>query len=219
MNTDIKDTILQSALDKFMQFGIRNISIEKLVIHLNISTKTVYKHFKNKEELLEEVLHLYYKKQYQLFEKLIGDQSTVTMFYDIWYNAVEREFEVNNAFFRDLHYYYSELERKVEVEIANKFWVKLQLLIVNGISEGSFKENINPEVLLEGITTLSVNIGRSEQFKKFKVSHHEIFHNTIENYIRGFCTVKGLIELDAHLEKRFSQKITTYKHLSKTSMH
>lgn len=206
MNADINDRILQTALKQFMQHGIRSMSIQKLVAPLNISTKTVYKHFRNKEELLEEVLRLHYKQQYHLFEKLMEDQVTVTLIYDIWYHAVEREFGVNNTFFRDLHYYYAELERKVEVEIASRFWEKLQQLIVSGINEGFFKKNINPEILLEGIAALSYKIGRSEEFQKFKVSHHEIFRNTIENYIRGFCTVKGLEELDAHIEKRFSKK-------------
>jgi AcrR family transcriptional regulator len=203
MNEDICDKILQTALEQFMHYGIRSMSVQKLVDSLNISTKTVYKHFKNKEELLEEVLRLHYKQQYLIFEKLMDDQKTVTLFYDIWYHAVEREFGVNNAFFRDLHYYYANLERKIEAEIATKFWKKLKQLITNGISEGFFNENIIPEVLLEGIAILSVKIGRSEQFQKFKVSHHDIFRNTIENYIRGFCTGKGLKELDKHIEKRF----------------
>ena len=105
----MKEKILQTSLEQFLKFGIRKMSIQKLVSPLGISTKTVYKYFKNKEELLKEVLNLHYNQQYQLLEKLSENQNAVTLFYDIWHQAVLREFGINNIFFRDLHYYYPEL--------------------------------------------------------------------------------------------------------------
>ncbi len=203
MNVEINDKILQTALAQFLKFGIREMSIQKLVAPLNISTKTVYKHFKNKEELLEAVLRYHYNQQYKLFEELIGVQNTVALFYDIWYYAVEREYGVNNAFFRDLHYYYPALERKIEVEIGNKFWQKILQLVKKGIQQGYFSEEIIPEVMMEGIAVLLDKIGRSEQFLKFKITHREIFQNTISIYIKGFCTTKGLQELENHIAKKY----------------
>jgi len=50
----MKKEILQTSLKQFLKHGIRQMSIQKLVEPLGISTKTVYKYFKNKEELLEE---------------------------------------------------------------------------------------------------------------------------------------------------------------------
>jgi len=50
----MKDEILQTALEQFLKYGIREMSIRKLIASLGISTKTVYKYYKNKEELLED---------------------------------------------------------------------------------------------------------------------------------------------------------------------
>jgi AcrR family transcriptional regulator len=197
----MKEKILQTSLEQFLKFGIRKMSIQRLVSPLGISTKTVYKYFKNKEELLKEVLNLHYNQQYQLLEKLSENQNAVTLFYDIWHQAVQREFGINNIFFRDLHYYYPELERKTEAEIGDKFWKKIQQIILNGRKHGFFREDIHPLVTLEGIAVLLEKVGRSEQFQKFNQSSEEIFFNTILVYIRGFCTLKGLEELDKHTEK------------------
>jgi AcrR family transcriptional regulator len=41
----MKDKITEVALERFMQYGIRNMTIKKLVEPLGISTKTVYKYF------------------------------------------------------------------------------------------------------------------------------------------------------------------------------
>jgi AcrR family transcriptional regulator len=195
----MKDEILQRALKQFLKYGIRKMSIQKLVASLGISTKTVYKYFKNKEELLKAVLHLHYTQQYQLLENHSADQNVVPLIIDIWYMAVEREYSVNKTFFHDLHYYYPELERKTEAATGQKIWKQIQQIIQKGIKEGVFKKNIYPEVVLEGIAVLYNPVARTGQFKRFRVSPYEIFLNTIVLYIRGFCTRKGIKELDKHI--------------------
>src|SRR3954454_18438505 len=110
----MKEEILQTALKQFLKYGIREMSIQKLVEPMGISTKTVYKYFKNKEELLEEALQLHYAQQFQTLEERIEDQKVVPLLLDIWYLAFEREYKVTNAFYQDLNYYYPELERKIQ---------------------------------------------------------------------------------------------------------
>src|SRR6478735_7963572 len=117
----MKEEILQTALKQFLKYGIREMSIQKLIEPLGISTKTVYKYFKNKEELLEGALHLYYAEQYQLLENLATDQRAVPLLFDIWHTAIEGAYHTNTVFFQDLHYYYPELERKIERTNANNF--------------------------------------------------------------------------------------------------
>jgi AcrR family transcriptional regulator len=194
----MKDGILQIALKQFLKYGIRKMSIKKLIVPLGISTKTVYKYFKNKEELLEAVLKLHYTQQYHLLENHSADQNVVPLIIDIWYMAAENEYSVNNKFFHDLHYYYPELERKTEAATGQKIWKQIQQIVHKGIKEGVFKKDIYPEVVLEGIAVLYDHVARTGQFKRFRVSPYEIFLNTIALYIRGFCTRKGIKELDKH---------------------
>lgn len=195
----MKDEILQTALKQFLKYGIRKMSIRKLVDPIGISTKTFYKYFKDKEELLEAVLHLHYTQQYQLLENYSADQNVVTLFFDIWHAAIEGEYSVSNKFFHDLHYYYPELERKTEAAIGHKFWKKIEQIVQKGIKEGVFKEDSCPEVALEGLAVLYGAVARSGDFKKFRKSAHEIFLNTIVLYIRGLCTRKGIRQLDKHI--------------------
>lgn len=198
----MKNEILQTALEQFLKFGIREMSIKKLIEPLGISTKTVYKYYKNKEELLEEVLQLLYIQQYQQVENLSAGQNVVTLLFDIWYLAIERASDVNDLFHKDLHYYYPELERKNELAIGSKFGLQFQKLIRKGIDEGAFKENILPEVAMEGIYVLYNSITRTDLFKRFNVAPYEILLNTIVIYIRGLCTLKGIQELEEYISKR-----------------
>lgn len=197
----MKDEILQTSLDQFLKNGIRKMSIQKLIAPLGISTKTVYKYFNNKEELLEQSLHLFYAQQYQALESLSSGNSAVNLFLDVWYMASEREYKVTNVFFHDLHYYYPELENKIEVAISKKFHKIFIQIIQQGITEGVFRSEINPEVVMEGIYILYEITIRSERMKRFRTEPLNILLNTIVIYIRGFCTIKGIQELEEHIEK------------------
>jgi AcrR family transcriptional regulator len=196
----MKSEIIQTSLQQFLKYGIREMSIQKLIEPLGISTKTLYKYFKNKEELLEEGLRLFYEQQLEIWQKRSADQNTVSLFFDIWYKGLEIELKVNKAFFQDLHYYYPELEKKIGSAVGIRFSKQFTQIIHKGMDEGFFQEAIIPEVVLQGIFVLFSAIVRTEQFENFRVSPYDILLNTIAPYIKGFCTQKGIQELEAHIQ-------------------
>src|SRR5687768_228063 len=110
----MKEAILQTSLQQFLQYGIREMSIQKLIKPLGISTKTVYKYFTNKEEPLEKALYLVHSQPYPALGAPEVDQNGAWLVFDLWLAGVEQEFQVNKLFFEDLHGYYPELAKKVE---------------------------------------------------------------------------------------------------------
>ena len=68
------------------------------------------------------------------------------------------------------------------------------------MDEGVFQNAINPEVVMEAIYVLYDGAVRTERYKTFRVSPLDLLLNTIVVYIRGFCTPKGIIELDDHIQ-------------------
>src|SRR5215210_407030 len=117
----MKKEILQKALYQFQRHGIREMSNQKLLEILGISTKTIYKYFKNKEGLLEEVLHLYHAQQQEMVKNLPAEKNAASLFFDLWHMAVMAEYDVNNTFFKDLTDYYPELERKIQPTVRKKY--------------------------------------------------------------------------------------------------
>ncbi len=196
----MKEDILQTSLKQFLKYGVREMSIQKLVEPLGISTKTVYKYFKNKEELLEEALTLFHAQHRKTWKSQGAIQSAVILFFEIWHTAIEIEYNVNKAFFEDLHYYYPELLKKKDAELDKEYTKQFIQVIYKGIEQRVFQKDINPEIIFMGITILYQAIAREDQFKKFRTSSTEILLNTIALYIRGFCTEKGIEELDNYMQ-------------------
>lgn len=196
----MKDEIVQVALKQFLKVGIREMSVQKLTGKLGISTKTIYKYFKNKEELLEEALLLFYAKGYAALDELTIDENSVCLLLEIWYKAVQVEYDLNSLLFQDLRYYYPELQQKVDKTISKRFDEKFVQIIDKGIKEDLFQSTLIPEVVMASIYTLYIKAFRTEDFKHFNVSSFDLYLNTIVIYIKGLCTQNGLKELEAYIK-------------------
>lgn len=196
----MKDEILQASLNLCLRYGIRQMSIQKLVESLNISTKTVYKYFKNKEELLEAVLYRYHGEQYQMLENLPAGENAACIFFTIWQIAMNNEYQINKDFYEDLHEYYPELEQTVNGVIGQKFEQFFLSVIHKAMDEGTFRDDILPDVALRSVLVLHRAAVRTEAFNRFDLSAPALMIHTTGQYIRGLCTPGGLQAVDEHIQ-------------------
>ena len=193
----MKDKIVEVSLERFLQHGIRSMTIKKLVEPLGISTKTVYKYFDSKEALLEECLLILYSGSFNEFNAILsGKDNPVTTLLMVFRGALSRDFGVNHTFYHDLNYYYPELQNAAIDKIRKNYGNLMLPLIENGVKEGYFSQHIIPEIVLKGISTLYTSITRSEEYKEYKGSPYELLKNLVEVFIRGICTEKGIKEIE-----------------------
>jgi AcrR family transcriptional regulator len=195
----MKEEIIEKSLELFLKHGLREMSNQKLVEQLGISTKTVYKYFKNKEELLEAVLHLYHSIQYKKLEALPTQQNAASLFFDVWQIALDMEYTINKDFYHDLHYYYPDLEKKVNAIIGGKFERFFISIIHKGIAQQTFRQEISPELALKSVLVLLQTVVRTEEFKNLGLTSTDLLLNMITPYIRGMCTIQGVHALDEHI--------------------
>lgn len=193
----MKDKIIEVALEQFLQHGIRNMTIKKLTEPMGISTKTVYKYFKSKEDLLAECLRVLYDGYYNEFSAILskGDDPVTTLLI-LFRGSVGKDFGVNHQFFHDLNHYYPELQNAAINRSSKNYGSLFLPLTQRGIDEGYFHDFIAPDVALKGIMILYSSITRSDEHKHFKGGPYKLFKNLVEVYIRGMCTEKGLKEIE-----------------------
>lgn len=194
---EMKDEIIEVALERFLRYGIRNITMMKLVEPLGISTKTVYKYFKSKEELLAECLKVFYTQLYNEFRAILGsNKSPVFIIYSLFRGGFAKDFGVNRTFFHDLNHYYPELQNEAMDSRKSDFNNILMPIMQNGISEGYFRSDLHPEIAFTGVVVLYESITRSDRYDQFEVGPAVLFNNLIEVYLKGMCTEKGLKEIE-----------------------
>jgi len=189
----VKEQIIEISLQQFLKHGIRKMTVQKLIEPLGISTKTVYKYFNDKEELLKHCLVKHYSELAKDFN-LAGFNPVITLL-NLWHKAMELDFGVNHVFYHDLNYYYPQLQNSILLRFFKKRFSRLDELMKKGINQGFFRNDIVPAMIPEVTSALYSSITRTDQFKKYKLSPRVLMQNTIEAYLRGVCTEKGLKEL------------------------
>ena len=164
---------------------------------MGISTKTVYKYFTSKEDLLAGCLRKLYGGYHEEFTAIFNKyDNPVTTLLMVFRGSMNKDFGVSREFFHDLNYYYPELQNAAIAQSSQNYENMFLPLMQRGIDESYFHDFLAPEVALKGIMTLYTSITRSEDYKDFKDDPYQLFQNLVEVYIRGMCTGKGLKEIE-----------------------
>jgi AcrR family transcriptional regulator len=190
---DQREKIVESGLQQFMKHGIRSVSMARLVEPLGISTKTLYRYFKSKEDLLQDCLNLHYSRQAEALKKLLaGKHHPVHLLTELFQATLKEDFGINHRFYHDLNYYYPALQDRAIGKQAAKFRKIIQGIIEKGIAEDYFMKQLHPEVVMTGIEMLYSIITRTGKFRHLKLKPEDLFSDLVGVYIRGICTPRGL---------------------------
>ena len=195
----MREDIIKVSLAGFLKHGIRKMTVQKLVSPLGISTKTVYKYFQNKEDLLKECLVLHYSSQIrELLESIEKCPNAIQALATIWNMTIAADFGVAKSFYHDLNYYYPALQDGILKKYGNKISDTIVKLMNLGIQEGYFMKDLNPALSIKAMSVLYSSITRTDQYKNLKLSAYTLAEQTVFVYLRGICTEKGIRELNSY---------------------
>ena len=193
-----REDIIQNSLKQFLLNGIRKMTVQQIVTPLGISTKTVYKYFNSKEELLEACLLIHYEKMSLDFKKLMASSyNPAEKLFRLFFMSLEEDFKVAPVFYRDLNYYYPEMQDKVIAMYFENDGQYMTDAIKNGMKQGFFRPELNAAVVLESLGLLYRSLTRTGQYREFNLSPFELASNTVVVFLRGICTPKGIKILDS----------------------
>lgn len=189
---EIKERILQAADDLVMQFGIRSVSMDDIAAKLGMSKKTIYQYFKEKEELVNEVVSA----------KLSYNQCTCTADKARAENAVHEIFLaiemiadmmrcMNPSILFDMQKYHPSVFEKFQKH-KNEFLLQaIKQNLSRGIEEGLFRPEINTEVLSR-FRVESIFIPFSNDFLQHtNLTLMEAEREIIIHYVYGLVTPRG----------------------------
>jgi len=198
-----KERIIEVSLKQFLEHGIKQMTIQKLIEPLGLSTKTVYKYFADKEDLLKQCLFLHYTElteRITLLEKAMSNPvDGILLFY---YELFKIDFGINHTFYYDLNFYYPQLQDLILENFSSIGIVKLKSIIVEGLEEGFFIRDVKPDILFETMMVLYTSITRNNKLKELNYLPNVLMENTLVAYIRGICTEKGLISFDDYQKSK-----------------
>ncbi|MDA0937812.1 MAG: TetR/AcrR family transcriptional regulator [Bacteroidetes bacterium] len=189
----MKEKILERAVQDFLSYGFKNVTMDDLAQKLGISKKTIYEYFDNKNQLVFEASHA-------IFDTVMAD---ITNIYKQETNPIQGLFEIKKIALKFLiddqrspqyqlqKYYpkiYSELKEKELTVLGSQFKKSLE----KGIKTGLFRSEIDTDFVtrlyfngIRGIRDISLF-----PVKKYKIE--KLLIQYFEYHFRAIATPKGL---------------------------
>ena len=190
----LKQRILEYAYPAFATRGIRAVKMDDIADELQISKRTLYEIYANKEELLFEGLKAH-QKEYDRKVKEYASSSDRNVMEIVLYvlNYHMKELGDTSAkFIADLYRYpaISEYFMKNKEEHRENF----RKFLKRGVEEGYFRSDFNFDIMDTIINGIPQTVHTSDLYSVFPVK--EVFYTMAQVIFRAICTSKGIDELE-----------------------
>jgi TetR/AcrR family transcriptional regulator, cholesterol catabolism regulator len=207
---NIKEKILKGAEDLFMKYGVRSISMDDIARHLSVSKKTLYQHFADKEDIVTLTCQAHLARNSNDFsnaritaKNAIEELSNLSM-------CLKRSMEnMNPSLLFDLQKYHP---RAWAVWLNHKNHFIRNSIVRNleqGIGEGYFRAEINPEIIAAMRLELVQVAFDEETFPRERFRLAEVQMAIFEHFVYGIVTEKGRKLYEKYKEKVKQHQPTT----------
>ncbi len=198
----MKETILLKAGDIFLKLGFKSVTMDDIANELAISKKTIYKFFKNKEELVDETVSFLHEIMHKDIVRICG----------VGHNAIQENFEIRKMFkdllknsddspMFQLKKYYPKTYRKIMAKEYSMFKNCILQNIKKGIHEGLYRKNIDVELTTKFYFSVAMSVHDSSLYSYNKNTLNKLETSVLEYHTRAIATSKGLTILEEQLEK------------------
>ncbi|MFM9839563.1 MAG: TetR/AcrR family transcriptional regulator [Cyclobacteriaceae bacterium] len=189
---ETKDKILTGAEGLFMKYGIRSVSMDDIARQLSVSKKTLYQHFADKDELVTMMSQQHMRRDVKEYEELTNaSENSIDELNKISLQIKCDMEDMNPSLLYDLQKFHPKAWA-LWLDHKNDF-IKSSIVrnLKQGISEGYFRAEINPEMM--GISRLILIEAAFDGnlFPKDKFNLVNIQSQFFDHFVYGLCTDKG----------------------------
>lgn len=187
--------IIEVASTMFLTKGIKAVKMDDVSKELGISKRTLYEFFNNKETLLLHCM-MNMKEKEDLYLKNVIEKSPklteIGKIVEYYRYQMQQTSKISTLFVLDLKKYPVIVEWMNSIKLKNRD--KVSSFIQSGIRNGYFRKNVNFNLIMEFNNMAMENAISGGLLEKYGVQ--QVFRNVTMLYIRGFCTLKGIEELE-----------------------
>lgn len=188
----LKDNILHKATDLFLNLGFKSVTMDDLAHELGISKKTIYSHFDNKTQLVEEcTMNLFCSISEGIDHICSLGKNPIEELYEIKkFVMLHLKDERSSPQFQ-LQKYYPQIHNT----LRNKQFEMMRSCIIEnlkkGIIQGIYRENLDIEfvsrIYFAGVTSIKDHT----LFPAEKFPMRQLMDDYLEYHLRGIVKPKG----------------------------
>jgi AcrR family transcriptional regulator len=192
--------IIKKAGELFNANGIRDVSMDMIASDLNISKKTIYGYFKNKDSLVKEACNMAHEDQTHANNRILNEsKNVIEAVFSFMKNGSDLLEMTNPAYFGDLQRLYPKIwNENVQKGKKHSHFLIVEL-IEKGIKEGIFMDDVNAKAIAWVLVEQLYMISDQQLFPSSLFSASEVYKSIIIYMTRGIATKEGMEILEGYL--------------------
>ncbi|RIV46255.1 MULTISPECIES: TetR/AcrR family transcriptional regulator [Flagellimonas] len=188
----MREKIIQKATDMFLNLGFKSITMDDLANEMGISKKTIYSHFKNKTELVQETTMSMSDFITCGIDNIIAlEKNPIEELYEIKkFIMVHLKDEKSSPLYQ-LQKYYPKIHsslKEIQFECTHRCVAEN---VKRGMEMGIYRDNLNVEFVSRIYFTGVMSIKDNNVFPTEIFSRAELLDYYLEYHLRGIVTPKG----------------------------
>ena len=220
---NLKEKIVNQAIEMFLQYGIRSVSIDDICRQMGISKKTFYVYFDQKSDLVDAILSQITLQLSERLKKQMTEKPMVEVLLD--FAAKERNLQEMHRppqVVFDLEKYYPQLMAKHKKLIGNAVKQIVAQSLQRGIEEGVFwnsilevlqeraKSGVDVRIIYDDVEMCAEIFAKLHQYlmetvnlPNFKLKEHKrAIDCAVTLLIRGIVSEQGTQQVKEIMERK-----------------
>jgi AcrR family transcriptional regulator len=196
-----KKGIIGRTMALFSKRGIRSCTMGEICTFQRISKKTLYKFFKDKDDLVKAVMT----------SELERTDTEVKSILDKGLNAIDESFEIsknviknisnlNPQLFFELENYYPDAFKMYEEHRDTCIRLSITTNMEKGIEEGLYRSDLNIDIIVSIYLTTIYNLLSAKLLNTNNYSFSTIYSELFIYHTRGISSQKGLEYLQTKIK-------------------
>lgn len=188
----MKQNILDKASELFLTLGFKSVTMDDIAHEMGISKKTIYSHYSNKTELIQDVAIHVLEKIFAGVQELIKERKNpIEELYDIKKYVLKHTRGDHSSPVQQLQKYYPKIYADLKFRQFDFMQHCVADNIHRGLEKGLFRDNLDitfvSRIYFIGITGIKDHdIFPDSDFPPLKL--HELY---LEYHLRGIVTPEG----------------------------
>ena len=203
-----KETILDEVAKMFNTNGIKPVTMDNISMDLKISKRTLYEIFKDKDDLVTQVMQHELHKANEKIKKIISDSDNVL---DAIFSIAEDKVQsnakskTNPKMLEDLMKYHPAIYSNAYKKITEETYTTIFKLLERGKIENYFKKEVDTDILIFALQKLVSICENEQEFVKSKPP--VAFHHTLTiPILLGISTPQGQEIINEKIKKLIKNK-------------
>jgi TetR/AcrR family transcriptional regulator, cholesterol catabolism regulator len=188
----VRERIMETALRMFRMYGIKSVTMFDISRESGVSKKTVYEHFRDKEDLVNEGMSFLlngHKEQFKDFRQHSA-------------NAIEeliKELEymellgktVNPVMLYEIEKYHASIWKTIESFKRECVLGSISENLQRGVEEGLYRSDLNINIIARMRQLQVEAVFDHIQYPATQYDMHQVMKELMHHFILGITTLKG----------------------------